>query len=49
MGSDLVGRDEELATSGDGQFNFAVGVATDAAGNVYVADENNNRMQKLKI
>lgn len=33
--------------SGDGQFNHASGVATDAAGNVYVADTQNHRIQKL--
>jgi tripartite motif-containing protein 71 len=30
-----------------GQFNFAWGTATDAAGNIYVADSNNDRVQKL--
>jgi len=33
--------------SGDGQFEFPVGVATDAAGNVYVADAGNSRIQKF--
>src|SRR3989442_10471867 len=33
--------------SGNGQFNYPFGVATDAAGNVYVADANNNRIQKF--
>jgi hypothetical protein len=33
--------------SGDGQFNNAWGIATDPAGNVYVADINNNRIQKF--
>jgi len=33
--------------SGDGQFNLPSGIATDAAGLVYVADTNNNRIQKL--
>ncbi len=32
---------------GDGQFNLPSGIATDAAGLVYVADTNNNRIQKL--
>jgi DNA-binding beta-propeller fold protein YncE len=30
---------------GDGQFNRPVGVAVDIGGNVYVADQNNNRIQ----
>jgi sugar lactone lactonase YvrE len=33
--------------SGDGQFTFPVGVATDTSGNVYVADSSNHRMQKF--
>jgi DNA-binding beta-propeller fold protein YncE len=33
--------------SGDGQFFFPVGVAMDAAGNVYVADTGNDRIQKF--
>jgi streptogramin lyase len=32
---------------GDGQFSLASGVATDGAGNVYVADTQNHRVQKL--
>jgi tripartite motif-containing protein 71 len=31
--------------SGNGQFNWAYGIAVDAAGNVYVADGSNNRVQ----
>ena len=33
--------------SGPGQFYAATGVATDAAGNVYVVDHNNDRIQKF--
>ena len=33
--------------TGDGQFNYPGGVATDAAGNVYVADRYNYRVQKF--
>jgi hypothetical protein len=33
--------------SGDGQFSDPTGIATDSAGNVWVADRGNNRMQKL--
>ena len=33
--------------TGDGQFNNLFGVAVDAAGNVYVADYNNARIQKF--
>jgi PKD domain-containing protein/NHL repeat-containing protein len=33
--------------SGDGQFMNPTGVATDSAGNVYVADINNHRIQKF--
>ena len=33
--------------SGNGQFEFPSGIATDAAGNVYVADSGNARIQKL--
>ena len=31
--------------SGDGQFAYPLGVAVDGAGNVYVADTLNNRVQ----
>ena len=33
--------------SGNGQFNYPNGVATDSSGNVYVADTGNNRIQKF--
>src|SRR5262249_7691545 len=33
--------------SGDGQFSFPEGVATDGSGNVYVADTGNDRIQKF--
>jgi len=33
--------------AGNGQFNFPRGVAADSAGNVYVADAANNRIQKF--
>ena len=33
--------------TGSGQFSGPYGVATDAAGNVYVADQANNRVQKF--
>jgi len=33
--------------NGDGQFNYPNGVAVDSAGNVYVADTFNNRIQKF--
>ncbi|WP_440950704.1 PKD domain-containing protein [Methanosphaerula subterraneus] len=33
--------------SRDGQFNYPAGVAVDSAGNVYVADAGNNRIQKF--
>ena len=33
--------------AGDGQFNNALAVAEDGAGNVYVADTGNDRIQKF--
>ncbi|WP_269850541.1 PKD domain-containing protein [Methanosarcina horonobensis] len=33
--------------TGNGQFNFPAGVFVDSSGNVYVADTDNNRIQKL--
>ena len=33
--------------SGDGQFNFPVGVAVDGSGNVFVGDSSNDRIQKF--
>ena len=35
------------AGSGNGQFHWPSGVAVDAAGNVYVADRDDNRIQKF--
>jgi hypothetical protein len=36
-----------VAGTGDGEFNLPSGVATDSSSNVYVADTNNNRIQKF--
>jgi len=36
-----------IANSGDGQFNWASDVKIDSNGNIYVADEANNRIQKF--
>jgi plastocyanin len=33
--------------TGDGQFNFPIGITLDADGNIYVVDSDNNRVQKL--
>jgi tripartite motif-containing protein 71 len=33
--------------SGDGQFNGTLDIASDATGNVYVADANNKSVQKF--
>ena len=33
--------------SGEGQFSYPVGVATDSSGNVYVVDHYNHRIQKF--
>mgnify|MGYP003377508166 CR=1 FL=1 len=35
--------------SGNGQFNLPIGVAVDTAGNVYVADTHNHRIQVFTI
>jgi DNA-binding beta-propeller fold protein YncE len=35
--------------SGDGQFNGPQGIAVDASGNVYVADQQNHRIQKFQL
>jgi sugar lactone lactonase YvrE len=40
-------RDFGTPGSGNGQFEQPSGLATDAAGNVYVADTNNDRIEKL--
>ncbi|NLX49483.1 MAG: hypothetical protein GXY82_06365 [Methanospirillum sp.] len=34
-----------ISGSGDGEFNYPSGIAVDGAGNVYVADTDNNRIQ----
>ena len=34
--------------SGNGQFNASYGVAVDSSGNVYVADQQNHRIQKFR-
>ena len=33
--------------SGDGQFQYLYAVAVDGSGNIYVADDGNNRIQKF--
>ncbi|MED5017978.1 S-layer homology domain-containing protein [Paenibacillus chibensis] len=38
---------ESVAGHGLGEFTYPTGVTTDAAGNLYVADADNNRIQKL--
>jgi sugar lactone lactonase YvrE len=35
--------------TGDGQFNYPTGIGTDSAGNVYVSDNANNRIQKFGV
>jgi streptogramin lyase len=36
-----------LSGKGDGQFDFPQGIAVDSQGDIYVADTNNNRIQKF--
>ena len=36
------------STVADAQFDFPVGLAVDSLFNVYVADENNNMIRKIK-
>jgi DNA-binding beta-propeller fold protein YncE len=38
-----------VAGSGDGEFNNPIGVATDGADTLYVADSDNNRIQKFAV
>ena len=35
--------------SGNGQFKYPYGIAVDSSGNVFVADSNNQRIQKFQI
>jgi hypothetical protein len=42
-----IGKEGEASGTGEGEFNEPYGIATDESGNIYVADKNNNRMQKF--
>ena len=43
------GMGNPMKGTGPGYFNWPQGIAVDSAGNVYVADQNNNRVQKLNV
>ncbi len=42
-----LGKEGETSGTGEGEFNKPYGVATDESGNIYVADRDNNRVQKF--
>ena len=46
-GKHLLSAETGLSGSGDGQFNQPRGITIDTAGNIYVADSNNYRIQKF--
>ncbi len=41
------GKTGNLAGTGDGEFNAPIGIAVDSGGHLYVADRDNNRIQKF--